>query len=127
MIRLQRISELVYFYFFTMKYVYLVCAFLILHLATGREISCNDKEFLCYDNKRFYQCVQNGASNYVIGELQNCPDGLVCNNDADLECDGEISDEVSAKKVSSKLLEVIERQVEEENENQIKNSLYNEF
>ncbi|CAH0549579.1 unnamed protein product [Brassicogethes aeneus] len=117
-----------------------ICSFflfllVLVQLTYSREINCNNREFVCYDQNRFYQCVQNGAKRVITGDLQNCPKGFNCNNDADMECDNEIIfiEEKENEKVpirekrESIMLDVIEKQVESDNENQIQDSLYNEF
>lgn len=63
--------------------------FFQVHVTLTKEVVCNtDKGFVCYDNKRFYQCVYTGKEKpgLIMGELQNCPPGLMCSNDSDLEC-----------------------------------------
>ncbi|KAL3269913.1 hypothetical protein HHI36_008970 [Cryptolaemus montrouzieri] len=69
----------------------ITCLYFIQTIQT-KEILCDtEKGFLCYDDTRFYQCVHTGDTKIgvVTGELQNCPKGLLCNNDKDLECSDE--------------------------------------
>ncbi|KAJ8919304.1 hypothetical protein NQ315_003888 [Exocentrus adspersus] len=58
--------------------------------ANGRVIGCSKKGFVCYDETRFYQCVHVGGKYIISRKTQSCPDGLICRNDADLECEEDI-------------------------------------
>lgn len=52
------------------------------------QIDCHGKEFLCYNQNRFYQCVQAGKNKrIVLGKIQKCPEGLVCKSNGMLECE----------------------------------------
>ncbi|VEN59469.1 unnamed protein product [Callosobruchus maculatus] len=68
--------------------VFIVVLLFKVEIGSSRSIlDCQNKGFVCYDETRFYQCVESGNTTLVIGEPQDCPEGLYCNDLSDLECD----------------------------------------
>lgn len=58
----------------------------------GLEIDCSNKSFLCYNKEQFYPCVKVGDNKTVIlSELRYCPEGSLCDDDADNACQESIS------------------------------------
>ncbi|KYB28103.1 hypothetical protein TcasGA2_TC032881 [Tribolium castaneum] len=65
-----------------------LAVFVFLEFVYTKEVDCGDREFICYDEKRFYQCVQVRKNRrLVLGQLQNCPQGLICKHNGTLECE----------------------------------------
>ncbi|CAH1370768.1 hypothetical protein MTP99_012298 [Tenebrio molitor] len=69
-------------------FINFIVVLILVESLVSKEIACHSKEFICYDQTRFHQCVQIGNNRRIVmGRIQNCPKGLVCKNNADFECE----------------------------------------
>nr|CAH7747968.1 unnamed protein product [Callosobruchus chinensis] len=49
---------------------------------------CSEKGFVCHGQYQFYQCIL-GDNKLYLANIMNCPEGMICSDEDDLECDRE--------------------------------------
>lgn len=70
-------------------------------MTAAEGVDCNNKGFICFDETKFYQCVEAGDKTVTLGEPQECPIGLYCNDNVDLECEEQWIIETTLQALSS--------------------------
>ncbi|VEN59468.1 unnamed protein product [Callosobruchus maculatus] len=51
-------------------------------------LPCSEKGFVCLGQYQFYQCIL-GDNQLYPADIKNCPKGMVCSDEDNLECDRE--------------------------------------
>ncbi|CAH1989681.1 unnamed protein product [Acanthoscelides obtectus] len=75
-----------------MKWVLLVLSLLFFTMTHTSEafglLPCSEKGFVCMGRYQFYQCVRN-SDGLHLANIMNCPKGMICSDEDNLECDRE--------------------------------------
>nr|CAI5824667.1 unnamed protein product [Callosobruchus analis] len=74
---------------FSLTFLLIIPSFQTKHSPKAFVLStCSEKGFVCFGKYQFYQCVL-GDNILYLANIVNCPMGMICSDEDDLECDRE--------------------------------------